>query len=84
MDHTHSQPNLHLIGHQPKFVRRSMSPIDFINTPRYQAQIKSKEIHVDFAYVPNPKLTKVSRKKRENVFLKNPSHDALELPNADR
>lgn len=36
--------NRTVIGDSPKFVRRSMSPIDFINTPEYKAKLKQREI----------------------------------------
>ena len=73
MDHTQSHPNLHPIAHPPKFARRSMSPIDYINSPHYQAKVKAKQMHVHFSYVPNPKLEKISRTRRENILAKTPT-----------
>lgn len=41
-----AEHNRTAIGDSPKFVRRSMSPIDFINTAEYKAKLKQREIKV--------------------------------------
>ncbi len=65
-----AEHNRTAIGDSPKFVRRSMSPIDFINTAEYKAKLKQREIKVQFPYMNNSKLEKTSIKKRQNATFK--------------
>lgn len=57
--------NRTVIGDSPKFVRRSMSPIDFINTAEYKAKLEQREIKVEFRYLNDSKLEKTSIKRRD-------------------
>lgn len=61
-----SEQNLVRRQDSPKFVRRSMSPIDYINTQSYKDRLRKTDIKVDFGFLNDKKLEKVSIKKREN------------------
>ena len=41
-----TEHNIGARGDSPKFVRRSMSPIDYINTTEYKAKLKHREIKI--------------------------------------
>ncbi len=62
-----SEQNLLRRQDSPKFIRRSMSPIDYINTQSYQDRLKKKDIKVDFGFLNDKKLEKVSIKRRDMV-----------------
>lgn len=65
-----SEQNLHRRQDSPKFVRRSMSPIDYINTQSYKDRLRKTDIKVDFGFLNDKKLEKVSIKKRESIVPK--------------
>lgn len=62
-----SEQNLLRRQDSPKFIRRSMSPIDYINTQSYKDRLKKKDIKVDFGFLNDKKLEKVSIKRRDMV-----------------
>lgn len=47
-----------------------MSPIEFINSPMYKEKLKKVEIKVDFGFVSDKKLEKISARKRDALISK--------------
>jgi len=62
--------NLERVSSSPKFIRRSMSPIDYVNSESFKARHKKAEIKVDFGFVKEKKLEKSSTKKRDFFALR--------------
>ncbi len=50
MDQLPSQ-NIHSKCKSPKFLRRSVSPVDYMSSSEFRAREKRRDIHVDFGYV---------------------------------
>lgn len=66
MDQLSSQ-NINSKCKSPKFLRRSVSPVDYMSSSEFRAREKRRDIHIDFGYVTEKKLGKISIKKRESI-----------------